>query len=246
MNTSKKYYLNEGKLELSILEDYEDEKGQIIQLRSRRNITNQLGLNTTKRQHKKECGLVPPKLKVSKEVYNTLHTMGQFLTQTEEMHEKTEDGLNSLSAQQEKVPITLTEDEISALNGILKLDIEVAQDLSQEEDISIDVYTYMDSTQKVENILSDAPDSMQRQEVTSPNEEISVHHPKLEEEKLEEDKVLKQNSEDYRLKQKEVDHIVEGYFKDQSFGTPKHTYLVELKKHIEKQIKAIYEYALES
>lgn len=57
MNGSDKYYLKKGKLELSILDDEEE----VASFRDRSKVKE-------------------PRIKLTEDIYNTLHTMGQFLT----------------------------------------------------------------------------------------------------------------------------------------------------------------------
>lgn len=87
MNKSDKYYLKKGKLELSMLDEdeYEHTIEPIINSKPR-DLFNNLEFEHTRRLrdiHKKEEQRPQQLLKVSKEVYNTLHTMGKFLTKIE-------------------------------------------------------------------------------------------------------------------------------------------------------------------
>ena len=89
MNKSDKYYLKQGKLELSMLEDEEDELElkNSIQRPAKKDLfvdvefphSKRLRDNSLKTSRSKE-----PKLKVTQDIYNTLHTMGQFLAKSDE------------------------------------------------------------------------------------------------------------------------------------------------------------------
>ena len=89
MNKSDKYYLKQGKLELSMLEDEEDElelRNSILRS-SKKDLfvdvefphSKRLKDNTLKTSRAKE-----PKLKVTQDIRSTLHTMGQFLAKSDE------------------------------------------------------------------------------------------------------------------------------------------------------------------
>lgn len=84
MNKSDKYYLNQGKLELSMLDDEDDEIDQLNTPKTNnKNVLEQFEFEHTKRlRDKKKTGQA--KIKVSKEIYSTLHTMGQYLTNVED------------------------------------------------------------------------------------------------------------------------------------------------------------------
>lgn len=76
MNTSDKYYLKEGKLELSML-DEEDEECALTQ-------EHKQTFESLESEHITETKQSQPKLKIDKDISNTLHIMGQFLTKTEQ------------------------------------------------------------------------------------------------------------------------------------------------------------------
>ncbi len=89
MNKSDKYYLKQGKLELSMLDDEEDE----LELRNslhttpKKDLFADLEFPHTKRMREnrsKQVRAKEAKLKVTQDIYNTLHTMGQFLTKADE------------------------------------------------------------------------------------------------------------------------------------------------------------------
>ena len=87
MNKSDKYYLKKGRLELSMLEDEE----QIYRTDTENKIEERdLGINLgqvkieQKSEEDERISSVPQQtLKINKDIYNTLHTMGQFLTTKE-------------------------------------------------------------------------------------------------------------------------------------------------------------------
>lgn len=65
MNKFDKYYLKQGKLELSILDEHDD-------------INQNLDIDNTKENHQRPR----PRVKLTDDIYNTLQTMGKFLTKT--------------------------------------------------------------------------------------------------------------------------------------------------------------------
>lgn len=92
MNKADKYYLKQGKLELSMLDDEEDELewGSTPHTTPKKDLFADLELPHTKRMKEtrsKQVRTKEGKLKVTQDIYNTLHTMGQFLTKTEEPEE---------------------------------------------------------------------------------------------------------------------------------------------------------------
>lgn len=100
MNKSDKYYLKSGKLELSMLDDEEDTV-PVVQAESKKELLDQLEFEHTKRLRKKS--LTQPKLKVSREVYHTLHTMGQFLTGQDEKSTMAEPKKTIISAKEQRL-----------------------------------------------------------------------------------------------------------------------------------------------
>ncbi|WP_410494969.1 hypothetical protein QTL86_11925 [Cellulosilyticum sp. ST5] len=89
MNKSDKYYLKQGKLELSMLDDDDDEieLRNSLQTTPKKDLFADLEFPHTKRireNRTKSVRAKEPKLKVTQDIYNTLHTMGQFLTKTDE------------------------------------------------------------------------------------------------------------------------------------------------------------------
>lgn len=79
MNQSDKYYLKQGKLQLSMLDEEEDELETIDFLADLEfPHTKQIKETRSKQVCTKEV-----KIKITQEIYNNLHTMAQFLTKTE-------------------------------------------------------------------------------------------------------------------------------------------------------------------
>lgn len=87
MNKSDKYYLKKGKLELSMLEDEENEYAAESKRKDEMgDLFKNFGFEHTKRFGevcKKTQQKPEETLKMNKDIYNTLHTMGQFLTKIE-------------------------------------------------------------------------------------------------------------------------------------------------------------------
>lgn len=95
MNKSDKFYLKQGKLELSMLDDDDDDddsfsasKQKNLDDDSHEQIDTELLFPHTKRRRDSRVSN-SPKVKVSSDIYNTLHVMGQLLT-------KNDDTTNSL------------------------------------------------------------------------------------------------------------------------------------------------------
>lgn len=87
MNKSDKYYLKRGKLELSMLDD--EEQTYIVDSREKKE-SKGLGrdfeqgrIEKVKKVSKTTQQGPQQTLKINKDIYNTLHTMGQFLTNKE-------------------------------------------------------------------------------------------------------------------------------------------------------------------
>lgn len=76
MNQSDKYYLKQGKLQLSML-DEEDDELEIIDLEFPQ-------IKQIKETRSKQMCTKEVKLKITQEIYNNLHTMAQFLTKNED------------------------------------------------------------------------------------------------------------------------------------------------------------------
>lgn len=93
MNKSDKYYLKQGKLELSMLDDEDDELelSSALHTAPKKDLFADLEFPHTKRTREarsKQVGTSEAKLKVTQDIYNTLHTMGQFLTKSDETEEE--------------------------------------------------------------------------------------------------------------------------------------------------------------
>lgn len=216
MNKSKGYYLKEGKLELSILDDEEDENRQIVPYRSRRGLLNQYESGRMRRRHKRHRKLSQPTLTVSKDVYNTLHAMGQFLTQKDEQAtevDKDEKEIINLVEKQEAIKPSASNERI---------------DSSQEEQASNRLF----------NAVRESKELVSFHEVTS--NEAANEIKEIEDITL--DKMEQQDDPSKVLGQGDIDYMVEGFFKENNLDKPRCIYLNELKKHIDRQIKRIREY----
>lgn len=192
MQKSGEYYLKEGKLELSILDDAEDE---MQEFESSRSYTyNRLSMQQPRRRNGlRKTPTGHQKLKVSKEVYNTLHAMGQFLTQKEgnDLDDDTEpkDQLEINQA----IDTEELEDERANTNkepmcGRLQEVVELEQSLGKQP-------WFREETMVIEK------------------EPI--------------------------LKQREIDHLLQPYFKDREKSLCDDDLLKQLKIHIQKKIEAI-------
>ncbi len=84
MNKSDKYYLKQGKLELSMLEEDDED---LMSINTRSQLESKKALLDVEFPHSKRLKQTltkEPKLKVTQDIYNTLHTMGQLLVKADE------------------------------------------------------------------------------------------------------------------------------------------------------------------
>lgn len=95
MNKSDKYYLKQGKLELSMLDDDDDEVFVATNGPAQKKVVNKVEEQRLFEHTKRLRDVKDNKqarVKVSQEIYSTLHTMGQYLTKNDDKE------VNSLSA----------------------------------------------------------------------------------------------------------------------------------------------------
>ena len=84
MNKSDKYYLKTGKLELSMLDD-EEHMCVVDSVEKKESKDLVLSLDVDRSERVNKSGKASQQtLKINKDIYNTLHTMGQFLTNKEQ------------------------------------------------------------------------------------------------------------------------------------------------------------------
>lgn len=83
VNKSDKFYLKQGRLELSMLDDENDDSSVVSGQNDQKGADEQFLFEHTKRRRQQRSSGIP-KVKVNNDIYNTLHVMGQLLTKNEE------------------------------------------------------------------------------------------------------------------------------------------------------------------
>ncbi len=117
MNKSDEYYMKNGKLELSMLDENEEDEY------SKKELFSEIEFPHSKRiRDRKEI-----KTKVSKEIYSTLQNMGQFLSKNEETDKTKTQKLDqigsSLKVEDLKIP-SKTPDKVFKDNSLFEKEIE--------------------------------------------------------------------------------------------------------------------------
>lgn len=272
MNKSDKYYLKAGKLELSMLDDDDDIK-QVMQDSSKKDVLNNLEVEHTKRLRHKQKVEAQPKLKISREVYNTLHTMGQFLTRQDETiskeHKlqqiassiKIEDDFHVASSQKESEGHQYQEqNQARALRDyVLKKQSSTADNICNEaqdlnllqalepDETPIFIKSAMDEVEvtevnqvEIDRTKAEVASCKQDDEIESSKQDIENEILPLEMYKpLVKEDCCKRGVDEEMLEQENIDSILESFFKNKESNASSNTYVKELKKHIDKQIKAI-------
>lgn len=189
MKASQQYYFREGKLELSMLEDEED---------------NEISSQSFKDK---------PVLKVSEDVYETLHTMGQFLTQACQPNQ-------GIKGQEEETKIELIEDEYAK---------DTNTTLGTCDDLEID-WEQVELEQKV--MEEDKASKIFKEEEHLENRYV---YKSVLEENLRE---ISSNKEDILI-QADIDEIMETYFEGKQKPCLQTEQMKKLKEHIENQINIL-------
>lgn len=249
MNKSDKYYLKEGKLELSILDDDEDEKEQIVQTRGRKDLLQHSKAERGKKRRKVERKVEQPELTVSKDVYNTLHTMGKFLTKPEqEKHTfRTSKELKESVGQKASMESKDSMNFKISMDEQKPKDLKKVQDVSQTMDLeksknteeSMDTKGTVDTIEQVLALFDlDAVTNLRQNKQTqeemavTQKENKAIYKPLLKEDLVLEDDMTV-------LKQETIDHLVEAFFEEMDVTLANHPHLEEVKKHILRQIDAV-------
>ena len=179
MNKSDKYYLNKGKLELSMLDDDDDEIEQLNTPKTNpKDVLDQFEFEHTKRLRDKKKN-VQPKIKVSKEIYSTLHTMGQYLTKAEEEQKVSENknlgvkkNVNDAKTQMlEQVASTIKVQEVSLPPVVKRQQPSKDMEITRADDLTAtgkDVAIFIDKKQDQKTIQPDEVQSL----VTKENQAI--------------------------------------------------------------------------
>ena len=258
MNQSDKYYLKKGKLELSMLDEEEadyvamprrnsGQKG--IELEHRKGFSK---VSRTEQQKPQQT------LKVSKEIYNTLHTMGQFLTKIEPQASSMpakKDCLDSLSISKadqikeinEAVTMPLIKrkpiDRAKGLSDTRRIDVAELKKMAigleyRSQELNEASKKERDIEAQIEASYKEASQMMlSNNEVAVCMEEYLNMKPKGLDESL--NKLDDLSDKDHMLNQNNIDNILDSFF-----GNKESQYIFskELKDHIEKHIVAIKNY----
>lgn len=241
MNTSKEFYYKEGKLELSML-DEEDEEVATGASEAQEDGHADNG------RRENDITLSQTDLYVNKDIYDTLHTMGQFLTGQEEV------GTQKVKSDENQYDVCISRnDQITAIEKEITLkntdyDLASKPEQNKEENTSQQVQ----SKKVVEKGLMDEG----QQDISSDesNENISIEIQKenscQEENHLEESKEYGFETDDSSiptvvdssriLTQQNIDYMLKERFKNKK--TSHYLYVDELKRHIDKHIEAIINY----
>lgn len=256
-------------------DDYVEEPSSAMK-RRRRELEEQLNLEHTKRR--RSINDKQSKIKVSKEIYTTLHTMGQYLTNNEEK------GLTALPI---KKPVNSAKAQlIEQLASTVKVqEIELPPIQRREENLTST--TQVNQQEKNSEVIKreiigtpkDNPIFKQksRQEINSsrmqngsmvqsanrkeemPNRDYNAEMEKKvqmsyqntynkrinnrpiapdrqTEFKQEQRAMPVEEFKEHKIKQQEIDHIVEGFFQGR---VPQYAFNKDLKQHIDEQIRGI-------
>lgn len=216
MNKFDKYYLKQGKLELSIL-DEDDEKVN----------------NTHHEEDNKENR--EPRIKLTEDIYNTLQTMGKFLTKKvgdEASTSLTEAALDEDIDDKEDVPIAPKWNKIVKRESIKSIQAQQLEEAvksvyakAAEEAEEIDI----NATKPAESLIEETVASEEHQ-VEVKQSEVSIKRPVIFEDDENDNKELAQSS---------IDQILLEYFGDTK---PQYEYAKRLKRHIDKKIALIENY----
>jgi len=270
MNTSKEFYYKEGKLELSML-DEEDEEVATGASEAQENEQADNG------RSENYITLSQTDLYVNKDIYDTLHTMGQFLTGQEEadtQRVKSDENQYDVCISKND-QITAIEKEITLSNACDDLSREPEQNKEEvpiakvnedtdtcpmqsaepnvtAEQVEENTSQQVQSTKVVETDLMD--EAQQDISGDESNENISIEiqneNSCLKENHVEESKEYGFEMDDSSLPtvvdssriltQQNIDYMLEARFKNKK--TSHYLYVDELKRHIDKHIEAIINY----
>lgn len=245
MNKSDKYYLKKGKLELSMLdEDDSENRLEPVESSQKKDLFRNLEFEHTNRL--READQKPQQtLKLDKDIYNTLHTMGQFLTKInvpQGANIPIKKSMASAKAQKlEQTPIGQLGDlgDTKRMNMVkleaMAIELEyssqkVRQGQMEQEIAVVQEEGKINSGDEVHSISDVNEEGM-----TESCEQIGLEKVKYL------DKNILSNESEMRntLNQNNIDHIVSSFFESKE---PQYHASKELKKHIEKQISAIRNY----
>ncbi|MBP3886861.1 MAG: hypothetical protein J6F30_04305 [Cellulosilyticum sp.] len=266
MNKSDKYYLKCGRLELSMLED-EDDVAELVQDSNKNGLLNKLEYKQTKQDEKRQeqqVAEIQTELKVSEDVYNTLRTMGKFLTGQEEMsatsESKQENKMSNEHHQKQDQAEALRAHVMKKKNASQDEEIISAQDLRLLKALEADetpVYikrkaTSVNEEDDFKKGDIDKTDLVQPEQNPIELDLAGNDKSKQESQKIEEivplekyKPVAKYNRLDMvvcedMLEQENIDSIVESFFDESQAHTLMDMQIKDLKAHIEKKIKAIH------
>lgn len=266
MNKSDKYYLKKGKLELSMLDEGEDEYAVgPIRNSEQEDLFKEFEFEHTKRFreiHKKTQQKPQPTLEISKDISYTLHTMGQFLTKKDFQIasiptkksmklvkvQKLEQNASSINVQEIELPLAITKENHLDTLGISKADqikevnepINIQSVESRKGDGEpIQIEAFSDTRRIDRNELQEMAASLdyRSQEAVLPMEECLKMSTIEGEENF--NMLMHRSENNSILDQNNIDNILASFFKPKAHP---YTFSRELKKHIEKHIRAINDY----
>lgn len=266
MNKSDKYYLKKGKLELSMLDEGADEYVvESVRNSEQKDLFKDFEFEHTKRfkeVHKKTQQKPQPTLKVNKDISYTLHTMGQFLTKKDSQIgsmptkksmnsvkvQKLEQIASSIKVQEIESPFAITKENHLDTLGISKADqikevnepINIQSVQSRQGDVEpIQIEAFSDTRRIDWNELQEMAVSLdyRSQEAVLPMEECLKMRTMEVEENF--NMLMHQSERESILDQNNIDNILASFFKPKE---PQYAFSRELKKHIEKHIRAINDY----
>ena len=216
MNKSDKYYLKEGRLELSMLDEEEyGEKG----------LFNNLEFEHTRRLRdvcKKNQQKPQQALKVSNDIYNTLHTMGQFLTKMEPQ---------PVSAPIKKSMNLAKSQKLEQIASSIRVqELELSTQISKQKHFNSLSISEVDQIKEINKAVNIG--SVERNQVDIEFIQIEGQRPFIKS-----DEVTKRESN--TLDQNHIDDILTSFFK---IKETQYTCSKDLKRHIDKHIMEIKNY----
>lgn len=203
MNKFDKYYLRQGKLELSMLDEDDDKK---VEEKEKTILSSEEDHNVEARE---------PRIRLTDDIYNTLQTMGKFLTEKEEEtvdQRKIEEVLGSTMKVSSKRYDCLVNGEV----------VKSVQAKQLEEAVEFTKNNVVESRAKAVPTIINFEESIKG--VTKFKREAI----------FEED-----NYEEKQLAQSSIDQILLDYFGEVN---PRSEYSKQLKEHIDEKIALIKNY----
>nr|WP_302598923.1 hypothetical protein [uncultured Cellulosilyticum sp.] len=209
MNKFDKYYLKHGKLELSILDEDDDEKVE------EKHIHHEEDNNETRQ----------PRIKLTEDIYNTLQTMGKFLTKKVEGEDET------------SLPDEIQEKECSLFNQSKLIRPEAIKSIQAKQLEEAVKSMYAKVAEEAEDI-----ETKIAKPIGLVEKEVQLRSHKEEKKSTVSNKkpfIFEEDDEDRQLAQSSIDQILLDYFGNVQ---PQYEYAKRLKRHIDKKIDLIENY----